>query len=145
MRSNRKTLLEASASDLPFTARLYVVDADPFCSRWLLVMLRPKLSWPKLLVVNFDFESALPGNSVNGQARIAEATGPNAEHFLGIPASNQALNFQKAGAYLRIADDQDAGPLDFRNGDEITLESWVRIDRLNNNANVYILGKGRTL
>ncbi len=121
------------------------------CMLWTLILLfslaagnaAPKTELAEALVVNFDFESALPGNSVNGQARL-EATGPNAEHFLGMPASNQALNFQKAGAYLRIADDQDAGPLDFRNGDEITLESWVRIDRLNNNANVYILGKGRT-
>ncbi len=60
------------------------------------------------------------------------------------PKSNRALSFTKAGAHLRIAADQSNNQLAFTNGDAITLEAWVKLDRIGNGSNVYIVGKGRT-
>ncbi len=39
------------------------------------------------------------------------------------------------------ADDES---LDFKQGDPITIEAWVRLDRISDGQNVYIVGKGRT-
>ncbi len=73
-----------------------------------------------------------------------EPVGPNSEQFVGLPTSNSALVLNGKGARIQIPDTQDGGPLDFNTGDQITLEAWVRPDRLGNEVNVYIIGKGRT-
>ncbi len=45
---------------------------------------------------------------------------------------------------LVITDPGDNSPLDFTNGDAITLEAWVRLDRLTGDQHIYLVGKGRT-
>lgn len=55
--------------------------------------------------------------------------------------SNQALRLI-APAWVVIPDSGDSSEYDFENGDEVTFEAWVRIDRMSDNA--YLIGKGRT-
>lgn len=45
---------------------------------------------------------------------------------------------------LVVADPGDNSPLDFTNGDAITLEAWVQLNRINGDQNIYLIGKGRT-
>lgn len=98
---------------------------------------------PSTAVLDLNF-SEQPGTAtLIGEARVANS-GPTANQFVGMPESNQALTLTQAGAYLRIPDDRADGSLDFTNNDPITLEAWVKLDRIQDGANVYIIGKGRT-
>ncbi len=45
---------------------------------------------------------------------------------------------------MRIADSKDSSDLDFKLDDTITIEAWVKLDKLASGANVYVVGKGRT-
>ncbi|MFP6768858.1 MAG: LamG domain-containing protein, partial [Planctomycetaceae bacterium] len=45
---------------------------------------------------------------------------------------------------LVVADPGDTSPLDFTNGDAITLEAWVQLNRIGGEQNIYVIGKGRT-
>ena len=98
-------------------------------------------------VLNLNFEEQPTAEQFTGQligeAKI-DSDGPNSDLFVGMPQSNRALSFTKAGAHLRIAGDQANDELSFTNGDAITLEAWVKLDQLSNGANVYVVGKGRT-
>lgn len=96
----------------------------------------------ELAVLDFDFESELSAEQ-NFDGSLA-MVGPTDQTFEGLPQRNQALSLTKAGAHLRIADDQEAGPLDLNNGDAFTIEAWVKVDRIGRDANVYVIGKGRT-
>ncbi len=70
--------------------------------------------------------------------------GPASPEFGGFGDSNPAAAFDGRGAHLTIADPGDASPLDFTNGDSITLEAWVSLDSVGEGQNVYLVGKGRT-
>lgn len=94
-------------------------------------------------VVNLSFEDPLDSISLVGNAQV-RPDGPAANLFVGLPPTNHALAFTEAGAHLRIGDDHESGPLDFVNGDELTMEAWVRVERISKEANLYIIGKGRT-
>ncbi len=48
------------------------------------------------------------------------------------------------GARVRIADSSGQANLDFTLGDAITIEAWIKVDKLAGGANVYVVGKGRT-
>jgi Protein of unknown function (DUF1553)/Protein of unknown function (DUF1549)/Concanavalin A-like lectin/glucanases superfamily len=95
------------------------------------------------VVLKLDFESQVDANTAVGDVEI-RSNGPSNDLFDGLPAKNNALNLKTAGAHLRIADSQDSGPLDFTDGDAITLEAWVKLDHIANDANLYVIGKGRT-
>jgi len=43
-----------------------------------------------------------------------------------------------------VTDPGDNSPLDFTNGDAITLEAWVQLNRISGDQNIYVIGKGRT-
>lgn len=81
------------------------------------------------------------GDLVGEVARAA--TGPTSVDFIGMPDRNHAMEFRKAGARIRIADDP-SGRFKFGLGDAITLEAWVNPKSIKNGANVYVIGKGRT-
>ena len=96
--------------------------------------------------LDFDHPLAdLPGNlaALAGGARI-ENVGPTSTLFADQPEQNAALVLDGKGARVRVPDAEGTESLDFGLGDAITLEAWVRPDRLANEANVYIIGKGRT-
>lgn len=91
----------------------------------------------------WDFESQLSAHDLVGAADI-EPSGPNDTLFAGMPSVNNALTLKQPGAYLRVEDELDNGPLDFAQGDPITLEAWVRPESVRNGAHIYIVSKGRT-
>lgn len=95
--------------------------------------------------LQLDFEAdatQLPhAASLQPGAKLADV-GPTGESFVGLPARNQALVLDGEGGRVRIAD--DANDLDFSLGDAITIEAWIKLDKLAGGANVYVVGKGRT-
>ncbi len=46
--------------------------------------------------------------------------------------------------HLVISDPGENSPLDFTNGDAITLEAWVQLKQISADQNIYVVGKGRT-
>lgn len=98
-------------------------------------------------VLRFDFETEptqLPYSASLEAGAKLDAIGPTAEFFTGLPARNQALLLDGQGARVRIADAPGSADLDFALGDAITIEAWVKLDKLASGANVYVVGKGRT-
>jgi hypothetical protein len=73
-----------------------------------------------------------------------EEPGPRPPEFPDFDANNTAVKLNGKGAYLSIADEGADSCYDFTNGDEITLEAWIKVDRAGNNQTPYIIGKGRT-
>lgn len=88
---------------------------------------------------HWDFEQLdqlnLHGNVHAEESRLTAPVYPLFE------AHNQSLKFT-APARVTIPDPGDHSKLDFDNGDEVTFEAWVRLDRMN--ENIYLIGKGRT-
>ncbi|MBI1368716.1 MAG: DUF1553 domain-containing protein [Planctomycetes bacterium] len=57
---------------------------------------------------------------------------------------NRAALFDGQGSRIVIDDPGDKSPFDFDNGDTITLEAWVDLQRFSGSQILYIVGKGRT-
>ncbi len=70
--------------------------------------------------------------------------GPRPPQFPAFDLTNTAIEFKGDGASIRIQDPGDNSPLDFQNGDAITLEAWVNVVKLGNGQQMYVVGKGRT-
>ena len=97
----------------------------------------------ELPAIVWDFETDDDASELIGQLEFSNS-GPSSLHFLGMPDQNRALELKQAGAHLRIADSAESTALDFKQGEAITLEAWVRISTIRDGANVYIISKGRT-
>lgn len=126
-------------------ASLFCGPASLFCgAAWGDETNRPNgLATDGPTIIDWDFESEdLPAQAI-GELTVANS-GPTNLQFVGLPLRNSALEFRKAGSYLRIADADDSGPLDFGLDDEITIEAWVRVDAPRIGSYAYIIGKGRT-
>lgn len=106
----------------------------------LMVLLMASSSPADELRWSFD---SLPPDSLVGDASI-RTIGPDATSFEGLPETNDALSLGGSGDYVRIPDPGEQSELDFSVGDPITIEAWVRLDRIGKGQNVYIVGKGRT-
>ncbi len=95
-----------------------------------------------VLQLDFGQEESAPliavGNVVRDQA------GPRPPEFPDFDANNTAIQLQGKGARYEIKDPGPQSPFDFTNGDAITLESWVKVDKLSPGQPAYIVGKGRT-
>lgn len=93
-------------------------------------------------------EIELPDSAVSldgtiaGDVRLASC-GPRAGEFPLFEPDNQAVEFT-GGGRIRIADPGGDSPLDFANGDAITLEAWVSPQPSPAGQFHYIIGKGRT-
>ena len=74
-----------------------------------------------------------------------DALGPRAPVYPGFSEQQTAASFPGGNAWLAV-DDSEAGdsPLKFRNGDRITIESWIQLNSIANDRNIYVVGKGRT-
>ena len=77
------------------------------------------------------------------EGNIETVPGPAADGFPDFAGDNRAIQFGGEGAMLRITDPGANSPLDFGLNDPITLEAWVRCDKLADGAQAYIIGKGR--
>ena len=91
---------------------------------------------------NFD-GSALPGFNAVGDVRFKQA-GPRRPDYPRFEQTNEAAAFDGQGAHLEIKDAGTNSLFDFRNGDALTLEAWVKPDGLRKGENAYVIGKGRT-
>lgn len=87
-------------------------------------------------------EHALTGRIV-GLVKLG-VEGPRPSLYPAFPADNTAVEFQGNGGSIRFADLGDNSPLDFDQGDAITLEAWVNVTKLGGGQQMYVFGKGRT-
>ena len=67
--------------------------------------------------------------------------GPRPPEYPQFIETNHAVLLGKPGASLRIPDPGADSIYDFKKGDSITLEAWVRCDQIGNGQNSYIVGK----
>jgi hypothetical protein len=70
--------------------------------------------------------------------------GPRRPDYPRFEQTNVAASFDGKGSHLEIKDPGAASVFDFKNGDAITLEAWVKPDGLRKGENAYVIGKGRT-
>jgi hypothetical protein len=70
--------------------------------------------------------------------------GPRRPDYPRFEQTNEAATFDGKGARLEISDPGAGSLFDFKNGDALTLEAWVRPDGLRKGENATIIGKGRT-
>jgi len=76
-------------------------------------------------------------------ARLGQP-GPRPKRFKDFSAKNSAVLFPGDGSSIRIKDPGAASVFDFDKGDSITIEAWVNPKSINDQQQVYIIGKGRT-
>jgi mono/diheme cytochrome c family protein len=69
--------------------------------------------------------------------------GPRQAVFPMFSKDNAAVSISEKH-FLVVDDPGDKSPLDFTNGDSITLEAWVELHHIGDGENRYIFGKGRT-
>lgn len=96
----------------------------------------PAVSW------EFGQEEQSPLLAHGGVTR--DIPGPRPPEYPDFDSGNTAVKFPGGGAYFSFADTGAKSPLDFTNGDSITIEAWVKIDEIKDNENLYVIGKGRT-
>jgi len=84
----------------------------------------------------FD-ESAPPAGA---QKSVTVISGPGHENAVTLPAGNRAAHFAGDGARIEVDGEEHH---QFRNGEEITIEAWVRLGGIGRGQNSYIIGKGR--
>jgi hypothetical protein len=73
-----------------------------------------------------------------------DVPGPRPPEYPGFERYNTAVHFDGSGAHFALADPGAGSPLDFTNGDVITLEAWVQVEGVRASENLYVVGKGRT-
>jgi len=73
-----------------------------------------------------------------------DVPGPLPPEFPDFEPMNLAVRLDGRGARFEFADPGEKSPFDFDNGDEVTLEAWVKVDDLRSGENLYVIGKGRT-
>ena len=93
-------------------------------------------------VAHWSSNPALTQSLLQAGAELGD--GPRPPEYPGFGATNHAITLGKPGASLRIPDPGGESIYDFKKGDSLTLEAWVRCDQLGNGQNSYIIGKGRT-
>jgi hypothetical protein len=93
-------------------------------------------------VWNFD-GAAVAGMTPVGDVRFKQA-GPRRPDYPRFEQINEAATFDGKGAHLEIKDGGANSLFDFKNGDALTLEAWVKPDGLRKGENAYVIGKGRT-
>jgi len=93
-------------------------------------------------IESYSVRADLAGTLVGG-ARLG-FPGPRRDEYPLFDEHNQSLSLVGAKSFARVADPGADSALDFSNGDEITIEAWVRPEALAEGQQVYIVGKGRT-
>lgn len=95
-----------------------------------------------VLQLDFGQEESAPLIAVGSVVR--DQAGPRPPEFPDFEANNTAIQLLGKGSRFEIKDPGPQSPYDFTNGDAITLESWVKLDKISPGQPVYIVGKGRT-
>lgn len=95
-------------------------------------------------VARWDFSEEDVTHLVSVGSIERDVPGPRAPEFPDFDEANTAVRFDGQGAHFTYADPGAGSPLDFTNGDAITLEAWVKAEGFKSGENVYVIGKGRT-
>lgn len=95
-----------------------------------------------VLQLDFGQEESAPLVAVGGVVR--DQAGPRPPEFPDFEANNTAIQLQGKGSRYEIKDPGAQSPFDFTNGDAITLEAWVKTDKIGPGQPLYLIGKGRT-
>lgn len=95
-------------------------------------------------VFRWDFGSEESTGLESHGAVHRDVPGPRPPEFPEFDSANTAARFDGKGAYFSFADPGLNSPLDFTNGDALTLEAWVNLEELGSGQNVAVVGKGRT-
>ena len=113
---------------------------------WLCSLLLCSSSWMAFSapVFRWDFGSEEATVLEPHGAVHRDVPGPRSPEFPEFDAANTAVKFDGKGAYFSFSDPGANSPLDFTNGDSLTLEAWVNLEELGSNQNVAVVGKGRT-
>ena len=101
-----------------------------------LVAAEPVARW------EFGQEETSKLTAVGGVHR--DVPGPAPPEFPDMEPGNLAVKFDGQGARYEMEDSGANSPFDFSNGDAISLESWVKLDDIKSDENLYIVCKGRT-
>jgi mono/diheme cytochrome c family protein len=112
---------------------------------WLLIAIgltSSSLAAPPAAQWEFSTEESTPLIAKGGVHR--DAPGPRPPEFPDFEPMNLAVQLDGLGAHYEFADSGEKSPFDFSNGDEMTLEAWVKVDDLRSGENLYVIGKGRT-
>lgn len=117
-----------------------LVEHDPSGDETVVLDAQPQ-SLQTLFILGED-QSPSKDWQVNGDVKQSIA-GPRLPRYIGFSPENRAIHFGGNGARLVHQGEEDSR-LQFSNGDSVTFECWVRLDAISTNANVYIIGKGRT-
>lgn len=77
---------------------------------------------------------------------IFNREGPRGSLYPAFEKDNTALWLAGDGGHLVVKDIAvgDAHPLQFRQGDALTLEAWVNVTKIGSGQQIYVVGKGRT-
>ena len=86
--------------------------------------------------------SAMDGR-VEGKVSLRQSA-QSSEQFPEFEPDSTAAGFSGKGEFIRVKDPGANSPLDFKNGDSITLEAWVLLNSIKDGQQVYVVGKGRT-
>ncbi len=88
------------------------------------------------------FAGAPPAALAEPTGQVERVAGPRPSEFPAFSEANRALRL--AGGHLRVSEAEILEKLAFDRGDAITLEAWVRPDKLVPGSFSYVVGKGRT-
>ncbi|MCA9062227.1 MAG: DUF1553 domain-containing protein [Planctomycetaceae bacterium] len=91
-----------------------------------------------------DYHSTTGGlspSAVKGQPTVGH--GPEDPDFPLFGSQNASLELD-GRSWIVFPDDNDHGNLDFRSGEMISIEAWVRLSSIAEGQQVYVIGKGRT-
>ena len=86
--------------------------------------------------------SALNG-TVEGKVQLGQRA-QLATEFPEFEPDSTAAGFSGKGEFIRVKDPGAKSPLDFGQGDSLTLEAWVFAHSIKDGQQVYVVGKGRT-
>ena len=95
-------------------------------------------------VPGWSFDGASRPELIPAGAVAFKQPGPRRPDYPRFEQTNEAATFDGKGAHLEIKDAGANSLFDFKNGDAITLEAWVKPDGLRQGENAYVIGKGRT-
>ncbi len=94
-------------------------------------------------IPNLGTLGAQADGEVTGKVQFS-AAGPRPVSFPDFEANNSAVRFNGKGSFIRVKSSASQNPLAFKKGDTITIEAWVFPQQIDENQDMYIVGKGRT-
>ncbi len=87
--------------------------------------------------------AAVLNGTVEGKVQLGQRA-QQSQEFPEFEPDSTAAGFSGKGEFIRVKDPGAKSPLDFGQGDSLTLEAWVFLNDIKDGQQVYVVGKGRT-